>query len=212
MIFHEFFRSSAAWRCRIAFNLKGLSPEFRSVDLLRREQASPEHLALNPQGLVPVLEVDGQALNQSLAILEWLDETYPEPPLLPTDKMARAQVRAFALNICCDIHPMQNLRVLNYLEAHFGADKQAKNHWCAEWIRKGLEGCEKVACAQRHGGAFLFSDTPGLAEICLVPQMASAARFKVDISDLTRLAAVNAACMALDAFAAAQPERQPDFR
>jgi maleylacetoacetate isomerase len=211
MIFHGYFRSSAAWRCRIAFNLKGLSPEFRPVHLRRKEQSAPDYTALNPQGLVPTLETGTGSLNQSLAIIEWLEETHPEPPLLPEDAFAKAQVRAFAMNICCDIHPLQNLRVLNYLEERFKSDQAEKDRWCGEWIRAGLDGCEKVARAQSHGGAFVFGDAPGLADLCLIPQMASAARFKVEISDLTRLAEVTAACNAMEAFAAAAPERQPDF-
>lgn len=210
MIFHGYFRSSAAWRCRIAFNLKGLSPEFHSVHLRRKDQSTPEYLALNPQGLVPTLETGEGALNQSLAILEWLDGTHPEPPLLPTDAFAKAQVRAFALNIACDIHPLQNLRVLRYLTDRFKADQAELDRWCGEWIKSGLAGCETVARAKTHGGAFLFGDAPGFAEICLIPQMASAKRFNVDTSDLTRLAEVTAACNAMEAFASAVPDRQPD--
>lgn len=210
MIFHGFHRSSAAWRCRIAFNLKGVDYEFRPVHLRRDEQSSPGYLALNPQGLVPALEVEGGVLTQSLAIIEWLDETHAGPRLLPQDPFIRAQVRAFAQLIAMDIHPLQNLRVLSTLESRYGADQAEKNAWCALWLRPGLEACEKLAKAQTHGGAFAFGDAPGLADICLVPQMASADRFGVDISDLHRLAEIRAACGALEAFAKAVPGAQPD--
>lgn len=209
MVFHGYYRSSAAWRCRIAFNLKGVETEFRPVHLRRREQTAPDYLRLNPQGLVPALETGEGVLTQSLAIIEWLDETVAGPRLLPEDPALRAQVRAFALAIAADIHPLQNLRVLQYLETVFGADQAARDAWCAAWIRPGLEACE--ALATRHAtGTFAFGDAPTLADVCLVPQLASADRFNVDISDLTRLAAIRAACNALDAFTKAAPGAQPD--
>ncbi len=211
MIFHGYFRSSAAWRCRIALNLKGLSYEFRGVHLQKNEHRSDAYRILNPQALVPSLEVDGLVLTQSLAIVEWLDDTYPEVPLLPAEKDLRAQVRAFAQIIASDIHPLQNLRVLNHLQASYGVDQAGKEAWCATWIRPGLEACEEIARRQKHGGAFTFGDTPSLADICLVPQLASADRFKVDIADLGRLKEIRAACNALPAFAEAEPARQPDF-
>lgn len=210
MIFHGYFRSSAAWRCRIAFNLKGIAYTFRPIHLRRQEQRAEAYLALNPQGLVPTLEVDGQVLTQSLAILEWLDETQAGPRLLPDEPIARAEVRAFAQIIAADIHPLQNLRVLAALESRYGADQAEKNAWCALWLRPGLEACEAIAARQRHGGAFAFGDAPGLADICLIPQLASADRFGVDISDLARLADIRAACEAMDAFAKAAPDAQPD--
>ncbi|MET3356551.1 UNVERIFIED_ORG: maleylacetoacetate isomerase [Xanthobacter viscosus] len=210
MILYGYFRSSAAWRCRIAFNLKGLGYEFRPVHLRRREQRTPDYLALNPQGLVPTLVVGDLVLNQSLAIIEWLDETFPDVRLIPEDRALRARVRAFALDISADTHPLQNVRVLNDLERRFGADQAVKDTWCGAWIRPALQGCEAVARRQTHGGAFTFGDTPSLADICLVPQLASADRFHVDISDLTRLAEIRAACEALPAFAEAVPGRQPD--
>ncbi|WEK48820.1 MAG: maleylacetoacetate isomerase [Candidatus Kaistia colombiensis] len=210
MIFHGYFRSSAAWRCRIAFNLKGLSYEFRPVHLRRKEQRAEAYLALNPQGLVPALEVDGKVLTQSLAIIEWLDETQAGARLLPDAPFARAEVRAFAQMIAADMHPLQNLRVLAALEGRYGADQAEKNTWCALWLRPGLEACEALAAAQTHGGAFTFGDAPGLADICLIPQLASADRFGVDITDLRRLAEIRAACEALEAFASAAPDGQPD--
>jgi len=210
MIFYGYFRSSAAWRCRIAFNLKRLDCEFRPVHLRRMEQRAPDYLDLNPQGLVPTLVAGDIVVNQSLAIIEWLDEVYPQVRLIPEDRDLRATVRAFALDIAADIHPLQNVRVLNYLESRFGADQSTKDEWCGQWIRAGLDGCEAIARRQRHGGAFIFGDTPSLADICLMPQLASADRFRVDVSGLTRLAEVRAACQALPAFADAAPMRQPD--
>lgn len=210
MIFHGYFRSSAAWRCRIAFNLKGLEYEFRPVHLRRGEQRSSDYLRLNPQGLVPALEAGGHVYTQSLAIMEWLDETYPTPRLLPEEPVRRADVRAFAQVIAADIHPLQNLRVLKYIETVFGADQSAKHAWCGSWLRSGLEACEELAGRQKHGGAFTFGDKPSLADICLVPQLASAERYNARISDLTRLMEIRTACDALDAFARATPGMQPD--
>lgn len=212
MRFHGYFRSSAAYRCRIAFNLKQNSPDFLSVHLRRNggEQKAAAHRALNPQALVPVLEADGLVLTQSLAIIEWLDETHPQPALLPEDSGKRAQVRAFAQAIACDIHPLQNLRVLDYLKSELNQDQAAVDAWCRRWITDGLAACE--ALLERAGGTgpFAFGDTPGLADICLVPQMFSADRFGVDLSPMPRLRSVRAACEALPAFADAHPARQPD--
>lgn len=210
MRFHGFFRSSSAYRCRIAFNLKGIRPDTAFVSLRRNEQKSPDYLALNPQGLVPALETDGGVLFQSLAIVEWLDETQPGPRLLPDDPMLRAQVRAFSQVIACDIHPLQNLRVLNYLETAFGADQEAKDEWCRTWIAPGLAACEAMAAAEGHGGAFAYGDAPTLADICLVPQMFSADRFGLSLDPYPRLNAIRAACEAMPAFADAHPARQPD--
>ncbi len=208
--FHGYFRSSAAWRCRIAFNLKSVAYEFRPVHLRRKEQMTPSFIGLNPQGLVPVLEAGDLAISQSLAIIEWLDESFPEPPLLPVERDRRAEVRAFAQIIACDIHPLQNLRVLEYLGRNLGADQAALTAWCSEWLGSGLRACEEIAARQRHGGAFVFGHTPSLADIYLVPQLASADRFRVDIPGLDRLAEIRLACRALPAFAAADPMNQPD--
>ncbi|MFD1913366.1 maleylacetoacetate isomerase [Halodurantibacterium flavum] len=212
MKFHGYFRSSAAYRCRIAFNLKGLSPDFASVHLRRGggEQKSEVYRTLNPQGLVPALEVDGLVLTQSLAIIEWLDETWAEPPLLPADKDLRARVRAFAQAIACDIHPLQNLRVLAYLKEELGHGQDVADAWCRRWIGDGLAACEALLAREETQGDFCFGDAPGLADICLVPQMFSAIRFGVNISNLPRLGAILAACEALPAFADARPDRQPD--
>ena len=212
MQFLGYFRSSSSYRCRIAFNLKGVAYQFQSVHLKNGTQKSPEFTELNPQRLLPVLITDqGEALYQSLAILEWLDETHPTPPLLPSDPVARAQVRAFSQIIACEIHPLQNLRVLSYLRNDLGLDEAAVNAWLARWLREGLEACEGHLAKAAHDGPYCFGDAPGLADICLVPQVFSAQRFGVDITDLTRVSAINAACQALPEFAAAHPAKQPDF-
>jgi maleylacetoacetate isomerase len=212
MQFLGYFRSSSSYRCRIAFNLKGVGYQFQSVHLKNGAQKLPEFTELNPQRLLPVLITDeGEALYQSLAILEWLDETHPTPPLLPSDPVARAKVRAFSQIIACEIHPLQNLRVLSYLRGELGLDEGAVNAWLARWLREGLEACEGHLAKEAHEGPFCFGNAPGLADICLVPQVFSAQRFGVDITDLTRVSAINAACQALPEFAAAHPAKQPDF-
>ncbi len=209
MRFHGYFRSSAAFRVRIALNLKGLSAEYVFRHLRRNEQNAPDFLALNPQGLVPALETDdGAVLTQSLAIIEWLDETFPDPPLRPGDAAQRARILAFALAIACDIHPVQNLKVLNRLR-HLGQDEAGVQDWAAWVNREGLAACEVLAKA--GNGPFLFGDAPSLADICLVPQLANARRFKVDVSAFPRLLSVEAACLALPVFQQALPQNQPDF-
>ncbi|ANL51010.1 maleylpyruvate isomerase (plasmid) [Rhizobium phaseoli] len=212
MIFHGYFRSSSAYRCRIAFNLKGLSPDFRSVHLRRDggQHKSEAYRALNPQALVPALEVDDTVLTQSLAIIEWLDETYPEPALLPRDRSLRAKVRAFSQAIACDIHPLQNLRVLEYLKAEFHQDETELDRWCQRWIGDGLAACEALLQREETRGDFCFGETPGVADICLVPQIFSADRFHIDTSRYPRLMSAYKACAALSAFADAQPSKQPD--
>jgi maleylpyruvate isomerase len=212
MKFYGYFRSSSSYRCRIAFNLKGLDYDFESVHLKQGAQKGPEFTAINPQRLLPALITDdGAELTQSLAILEWLDETHPEPALLPSAPLERARVRAFAQVIACEIHPLQNLRVLKYLADEFGADADATTKWLTRWLTEGLEACEALLAKRDRESAFCFGDTPGLADICLVPQVFSAQRFGVDISHLTRIAAIHARCEALPAFADAHPARQPDF-
>jgi maleylpyruvate isomerase len=208
MKLHGYFRSGAAYRVRIALNLKEIGVAHAFHHLRKGEQQDPAYRALNPQGLVPTLEVDGAgALTQSLAIIEWLDETHPEPPLLPNDPLQRARVRAFALAIACDIHPVQNLKVLNRLRA-LGHDEDAVTGWAAAVNAEGLAACEALIADEP--GPFCFGGTPTLADICLVPQLGSARRFKVDMTALPRLLAAERAAMALPAFADAAPERQSD--
>lgn len=208
MILHGYFRSSAAWRVRIALGLKGLSATPRLHHLRRGEQRAEGYLALNPQGLLPALETaGGEVLTQSLAILEWLEETHPEPHLLPAAPGPRARVRAFALAIACDIHPLQNLNVLQKLRG-LGLDEAAVSGWAREAITGGLAACEKLVA--REAGPFCFGAAPGLADCCLVPQLGNARRFGVDLAPMPRLLAAEAACLTLPAFQAAAPERQPD--
>ncbi|MDO5620964.1 MAG: maleylacetoacetate isomerase [Paracoccus sp. (in: a-proteobacteria)] len=210
MRFYGYFRSSSSYRCRIAFNLKGITPEFVPVSLPDKQHKSSDYLAINPQGMVPVLDTGTARLAQSLAIIEWLDETQPGPRLLPQDPTLRAEVRAFALIIACDIHPLHNLRVLNFIKANYGLDQAGADAWCRQWIGEGLTACEAIAASQP--GRFTFGDTPGLADICLIPQLFAADRFGVDLTPFPRLCEIRAACDALSAFADAQPARQPDAR
>ena len=208
MKLHGFFRSSAAYRVRIALNLKGLSAEHLTYHLRKGEQRAPEYLAINPQGLVPTLQGDGgTTLTQSLAIIEWLDETHPNPPLLPKEPLRRAQVRAFALAIACDTHPIQNLKILARLR-DFGVSEEQVTGWAALVNREGLTACEKLIA--NEAGPFCFGDAPTIADLCLVPQLANARRFGVDVAAFPRLLKAEAASKALKAFAAAAPERQPD--
>jgi len=212
MKFHGYFRSSSSYRCRIAFNLKGVSYDFASLHLKHAEQKSPAFQAINPQMLLPALETgDGDTLTQSLAIIEWLDETYPEPPLLSKDPIARAHERAFAQVIACEVHPLQNLRVLQYLKSEFGATDAQTSQWLARWLGDGLRACEDLLQAAELKTAFCFGDTPGLADLCLVPQVFSAERFNVDIRGLSRVNEIYQRCAELPAFAAAHPAKQPDF-
>jgi maleylacetoacetate isomerase len=208
-----YWRSSAAYRARIAFNLKGVSyvPEFVHLTRDGGEQHMPSYRAKNPAGLVPVLEVDeGLALSQSLAIIEWLEETHPTPPLLPPEPLARAQVRAFALAVACDIHPLNNLRVLRYIKRTLHQDQATIDAWYRHWLKIGLPVLE--AMLQRAGAArpFCFGGAPGLADVCLVPQLANARRYDLPLDAFPRLVQADAVARALPAFQAAAPEAQPD--
>jgi maleylpyruvate isomerase len=209
MKLYGYFRSSAAWRLRIALRLKGLAHDDVFVHLRKGEQRAPEHLARNRQGLVPVLELDdGTLITQSLAVLEWLEETRPTPPILPADPIERAHARAFALAVACEIHPVQNLRVLNRLRREAGFDDTAITAWAAAINAEGLEACE--AMVAERPGRFLFGHRPTVAEICLVPQLGNARRFGVDVSRFPRLLEAEAAAMELAVFADAVPGKQPD--
>ncbi|MCK8785282.1 maleylacetoacetate isomerase [Roseomonas sp. NAR14] len=212
MRLHGYFRSSAAWRVRIALNLKGLDAEHAFHHLRHGGQRAPDFLRLNPQGLVPALETDdgpggGAVLTQSLAICEWLDETHPAPPLLPGDARQRARIRAFAQAIACDIHPVQNLKVLARLRG-LGLPEAEVTGWARWIIADGLAACEALLAGEP--GPFCFGDAPTLADLCLVPQLANGRRFGVALEGLPRLLAAEAACAALPAFRAAAPDRQAD--
>lgn len=211
LVFHGYFRSSSSYRCRIAFNLKGIAPETRAVHLLKDggEQKSEAFRALNPQMLVPAIETGDGVLTQSPAILEWLDEVWPDPPLLPAEPFARAEVRAFAAIIGCDIHPLHNLRVLDHLRGRFGQDQAGVEAWCRRWIGDGLAACEALV-QRRAATRFAFGAAPGMAEVYLVPQLFAARRFDLDLAAFPRLGAIDAACAGITAFAEAHPSRQPD--
>lgn len=212
MKLYTYFRSSAAYRVRIALNLKGLAWDALPVHLVRSggEQHLPEYRSVNPAGLVPALDDEGAVITQSLAIIEYLDERHPEPALLPGDALQRAHIRELALTIACDIHPINNLRVLQYLTREFGVDDEKKNAWYRHWVETGLETVEALLAAHRGQGRFCFGDTPTLADVCLVPQLYNARRFDCSVSHLERVHHVVEACEALEAFRRAAPESQPD--
>lgn len=212
MKLYTYFRSSAAYRVRIALNLKGLPYEAMPVHLLRNggEQRHTDYLALNPAGLVPALEDGGAVLTQSLAIIEYLDETHPQPPLLPGDALERARIRALAQAIACDIHPINNLRVLQYLTRELGASEEQKTAWYRHWVEEGLAAVEAMLVRSPRSGRFCVGDTPTLADICLVPQVFNALRFKCSTAHLPTVLRIVEACEALEAFRLAAPARQPD--
>jgi maleylpyruvate isomerase len=210
MKLYNFFRSGTSHRLRIALNLKGLAYEYVPIDLRSEQHLGAEYKALNPQGLVPALVDDGRVLIQSPAIIEWLEERYPSPALLPADEQGRARVRALAAIVGCDVHPVNNRRILEALRHDFGADDAAVNRWCATWIGAGFDAVEALLGADPHRGAFCFGHTPTLADVYLVPQIESARRFKVDLTRWPRLLEVDEACSGLDAFQKAAPSAQPD--
>lgn len=208
-VLYGYYRSSAAYRVRIALNLKGLQYRQQPVNLLKGEQRAPDYLALNPQGLVPALLDNGQLLTQSLAICEYLDEAYPATPaLLPSGLSERARARALALSICADIHPLHNARVLKYLETELGQDDAQKTQWIRHWIAKGFAALEQQLAAKPM--PFACGDAPGLLDACLVPQVFAARRFGLDLTPYPHIVRVDAALASLPAFAAAHPAQQAD--
>lgn len=204
----SYFRSSAAWRVRIALALKGLDYDYRAVHLLKNEQSGEGYSALSASQLVPSLQDGELLLSQSMAIIEYLDETRPLPPLLPPDAIGRAQVRALAQDIACEIHPLNNLRVLRYLVHEMGVSEDQKNRWIRHWIEGGLAVVEQRLRA--HAGQFCFGDVPGLADCVLVPQVFNAQRFECRLDHLPRLMQVAAHCQTLPAFANTHPSQCPD--
>ncbi|WP_418321268.1 maleylacetoacetate isomerase [Piscinibacter sakaiensis] len=210
MKLHNYFRSGTSHRLRIALNLKGLEADYVAVDLRNEHHLQAEFRALNPQALVPALEADGRVLIQSPAIIEWLEERFPSPPLLPADPLARAHVRALAAIVGCDIHPLNNKRVLDKLRKDFAADTAVINEWCGTWISAGFDAIEAMLAADKRRGDFCFGDKPTLADVYLVPQVESSRRFKVDLGRWPLIAAVDAACSQLEAFRRAAPANQPD--
>jgi maleylacetoacetate isomerase len=204
-VLYDYFRSSACYRVRIALNLKGIAYEAVPVNLLEREQQADDYRARNPQAFVPTLEIEGHHLVQSLAIIDWLEARHPEPALYPADPEARAHVLALALVVACDIHPLNNLRVLRYLSGPLEQPQEARDAWYRHWVAEGLAALEEMAAAR--AGRFLFGDAPTLADLCLVPQMFNARRFEVPLDAVPTLVRVDTEANRLDAFAAAHPDR-----
>ena len=213
MKLHNYFRSSASYRVRIALNIKGLAYDYVPVHIARGEHHQPPFADIAPEQLVPLLEEDessgGERISQSMAIIEYLDETHPEPALLPHDAVGRARVRALSQIVACEIHPINNLRVLKYLVKDLKLDEAAKNAWYRHWVREGLEAFERQL-AEQSAGIYCYGNTLTMADCCLVPQIFNAQRFDCDLSGLPRTMAAYEACMQLDAFQRAHPSRCPD--
>ncbi len=209
-LLHGYFRSSTAFRVRIALNLKGLAYDQTFRHLRKGEQRAPDYLKLNPQGLVPTLEIDGQTLTQSLAIIEYLEETHSTPALLPKDAAGRARARSLAYAVALEIHPINNLRVLEDLKTRFGAADAAAAGWFRNWVAETFGALETRLAHEPQTGKFCHGDTPGLADICLVPQVINNTRFNVDMTPYPTISRINAACLELEAFKAALPANQPD--
>ena len=209
MILYGYPMSSASYRVRIALALKGIEVTTVTKQLRRGEQRAKDFLEINPQGFVPVLSLDdGHMIPQSLAIIEYLDEVYPQPPLLPAAPIERARVRALSLLIACDIHPLNNLRVLQYLEGSLGEAQSVRDAWYRHWIEAGFEALEEALGRDPARGRFCYGDTPSLADVCLVPQVFNARRYSVDLAPFPRIVAIDAACREIAAFASAAPEKQ----
>jgi maleylpyruvate isomerase len=210
LVLHNYFRSSTSTRVRAALNLKGLDFDYVAHALLKDEQRGAEHLALNPQGLVPTLITDDGPLPQSLAIIEWLDETHPQPPLLPADAWGRARMRSLAHIIALDVHPVNNLRILKHLETEYGVDADGKAAWFRKWAKAGMESLEARLSSEAQTGTFCHGEIPGLADLCLFAQVLNNGRFGVGLDDYPTIARIHDACMALPAFERAAPANQPD--
>lgn len=210
MKLHSYFRSSASFRVRIALELKGLAYEYVAVHIAKGDHKKPPFVELSADTLVPLLEADGQKLSQSMAIIEYLNDKHPAPALLPLDELGRAKVRALAQTVACEIHPLNNLRILKYLTKELKVDEEAKNTWYRHWCREGLVAFEKQL-NQLPASTYCYGNTPTLADCCLVPQIFNAKRFDADLSSLPRTLAAFDACMTLDAFQKAQPSSCPDF-
>jgi len=207
---YGYWRSSAAYRLRIALALKNLSYEYAAINLAAGAHNEAQWGAINPQNLVPVLEQDGDRLYQSLAIIEYLEEMHPQPPLLPRTPLERARVRSLALIVACEIHPLNNPRVLNYLTGQVGTSEEQKLAWYSHWVSAGFTALEKRLATERGTGAYCHGDAPGLADVCLVPQVANAVRFKVDLEPFPLIRRINATCLEHEAFRQAAPQNQPD--